>query len=108
MARYDIYPNPSVTGRKIAPYVIDVQNQYVRNLITRLVIPIRPLNRLQYEGELGKLLPPVTIDSQPYFLDVPAMSAVLDSGLSNPVAGSPFAQLAFPIADALDKVLGAY
>jgi toxin CcdB len=108
MARYDIYPNPSVAGRKLAPYVIDVQNEHVRKLVTRIVIPLRPLKQLQFTGDPGTLFPRVSIDSQEYLLEVPAMAAILSSGLSQPIAGSPFTDLAFQIANAIDKLLGAY
>jgi toxin CcdB len=108
MARYDIYPNPSIAGRRLAPYVIDVQNEHVKNLVTRVVIPLRPLDRLQFEGDLGTLFPRLSIDSQGYFLDIPAMSAVLGTGLSQPVAGSPFTDLAFQIGNAIDKLLGVH
>ena len=41
MARFDVFANPSVAERKHTPYFVDVQNDYIDALATRVVIPLR-------------------------------------------------------------------
>ena len=41
MARYDVYPNPEASERKHTPYLLDVQNDYIDALTTRVVVPLR-------------------------------------------------------------------
>ena len=41
MSRYDVYANPEASERRHTPYLIDVQNDYIDALSTRVVIPLR-------------------------------------------------------------------
>ena len=41
MARYDVYANPETHERQHTPYLLDVQNDYINSLGTRMVIPLR-------------------------------------------------------------------
>ena len=41
MARFDVYANPDAAERKHTPYLLDVQNDYIDALATRVVIPLR-------------------------------------------------------------------
>ena len=41
MARFDVYANPLATERKHTPYLLDVQNDYIDALPTRIVVPLR-------------------------------------------------------------------
>ena len=41
MARYDVYANPDKTEHRHTPYVLDVQNDHIDAVETRIVIPLR-------------------------------------------------------------------
>ena len=41
MARYDVFPNPESDERELTPYLLDVQNDYISGLGSRVVIPLR-------------------------------------------------------------------
>ena len=41
MARFDVYSNPVVAERKHTPFFVDVQNDHIDALATRVVIPLR-------------------------------------------------------------------
>ena len=41
MARFDVYANPDSTERRHTPYFVDVQNDYIDGLSTRVMIPLR-------------------------------------------------------------------
>ncbi len=40
MAQFDVYPNPSRTSKTYYPYLVDVQSPLLRELATRIVIPL--------------------------------------------------------------------
>ncbi|MDR6208114.1 CcdB family protein [Paraburkholderia graminis] len=76
MARFDIYANPDIETRKLAPYLLDVQSAHVGILPTRIVIPLRPVRHLAFFGKPSDLLPVLEVHGEECFLDTPAMSAV--------------------------------
>ena len=41
MARFDVFANPDLSERKTTPYFVDVQNDFIDALTTRVVIPLR-------------------------------------------------------------------
>jgi hypothetical protein len=41
MSRFDVHANPDVGERKHTPYLVDVQNDFIDGLATRVVIPLR-------------------------------------------------------------------
>jgi len=41
VARYDVYANPDPAKRKQTPYLLDVQNDYIDALTTRVVVPLQ-------------------------------------------------------------------
>ena len=40
MARFDVYANPDSAERRFTPFFLDVQNDYISGLETRVVIPL--------------------------------------------------------------------
>ena len=45
MARFDVFANPDASERRHTPYLIDVQNEFIDALTTRVVIPLRRSQR---------------------------------------------------------------
>ena len=41
MARLDVYANPDAAERRHTPFFVDVQNDYIADIETRVVIPLR-------------------------------------------------------------------
>ena len=41
MARFDVYANPEASERKLTPYFMDLQNNHINHLATRVVVPLR-------------------------------------------------------------------
>lgn len=106
MARFDLYANPDDEFREIAPYLLDVQSEHVGALPTRIVIPLRPLQRLAHSSKPSDLLPVFEIRSQKYFLDTPALGAVPRQRLSQFVGS--LADRQETVFAALDRIFGAY
>jgi hypothetical protein len=51
MARFNLYVNPDIETRKLAPYLRDVQSTHVGILPTRIVTPPRPVRHLAFSPE---------------------------------------------------------
>lgn len=105
MARFDIYANP---GRNQAgiPYLIDVQNNLIGGLATRIVVPLRTLGRFAAAELPADLCPIIPVDGVDHFLDTAQLGAIPSRALKA-IIGSTKAQQ-FAIQAALDRALGAY
>ena len=62
MAQYDVFHNPSVTGKDGIPYVVVVQSDLLDSLTTRMTIPLALLN---FAGKVPTTLcPSITVKGQ--------------------------------------------
>lgn len=104
MARFDVYRHPDAVLRKHTPFLLDVQNDYISSVDTRVVLPMRtaklaglPMRDLNPAFEIGGLQ---------VVLDTPAIAAFPAADLRNPVMS--LRTQAEPIVSALDTLFGAY
>jgi toxin CcdB len=104
MARYDVYANPEASERKQTPYLLDVQNDYIDALTTRVVIPLR--KEAAFGPRARNLNPSFAVGADNVVLDTAAMGAVLSSELRRPVAN--VRQESAAVQEALDTLFGAY
>lgn len=104
MARYDVYANPVPAERKRTPYLLDVQNDYIDALTTRVVIPLR--REALFGPRARNLNPTISVDSDIVVLDTAALGAVPLSALRKPVANAGQERAA--VQEALDTLFGAY
>jgi toxin CcdB len=104
MARFDVYPNPAAAERKHTPFFLDVQNDYVDGLGTRVVVPLR---KSALFGPRARNLNPVfSVAEEDVVLDVATLGAVPLSLLRKPVANLRGARA--PIQEALDTLFGSF
>ena len=104
MARLDVYANPSARERKITPYFLDVQNDYIDGLQTRVVIPLR---RESVFGPRARDLHPVlSVGEDRVVLDTAAIGAVPLAELRRPVAQLHEARA--DVQSALDTLFGSF
>ncbi len=104
MARFDVYPNPFAAERAHTPYVLDVQNDHLGPLGTRVVIPLRAAKGY---GTPARGLNPV--------LDIAGKTLVLDTASLAPVPAVMLKTATHradawrdDIQDALDTLFGSY
>ena len=104
MARFDVYPNPYAAERVHTPYLLDVQNDHLGPLGTRVVIPLRST---QGYGTPARGLNPL--------LDIAGTALVLDTAALAPVPAAMLKAAAHradawrdDIQDALDTLFGSY
>ena len=104
MSRYDVYANPEASERRHTPYLIDVQNDYIDTLSTRVVIPLR---REQLFGPRARNLNPnFVVKSDSVVLDTAAIGAIPLAELRKPVADLKHEREA--VQEALDTLFGAH
>jgi toxin CcdB len=104
MARYDVYANPQASERKHTPYLLDVQNDYINALTTRVVIPLR--TEAAFGPRARNLNPSFVVASGTVVLDSAALGAIPLSELRKPLASLRDDRPA--IQEALDTLFGAY
>ena len=104
MARFDVYPHPDALARKSTPYLLDVQNEYIDSLESRIVIPLRAATL--YKTRLQDLNPVFEILGKQVVLDTAAMAALPTRELIKSVANLQSHQE--EIVAALDCIFGSY
>lgn len=104
MARFDVYANPDKDERKLIPFYLDVQSDYVGGLQTRVVVPLWKAGLLPIRAE--NLHPEFEIEGHKVVMDTPALGAVPTVALRRAVGTLAQQQLA--IQDALDALFGSY
>jgi len=105
MARFDIYANPG-RNRIGIPYLVDVQNNVISGLATRIVVPLRVLGTFAAVDLPADLCPMIPVDGVDYFLDTAQLGAIPASELKALIGSARDHQ--FAIQSALDRALGAY
>ncbi|MBI5721102.1 MAG: CcdB family protein [Burkholderiales bacterium] len=104
MGRLDVYANPDAAERKHTPYFLDVQNDYIAGLETRVVIPLR--RETAFGPRARALHPLVTLRGEKFVLDTAAIGAVPTAELRKVVGH--LADARAEIQEALDALFGAY
>ena len=75
MARFDVYTNPDAGERKLVPYLLDVQNDFLRAMDTRVVIPLWSASA--FRMRIRDLNPELTIDQNTVVMDTASVGAML-------------------------------
>ncbi len=104
MARFDVYANPDAAEKKLIPFFLDVQNDHVQGLQTRVVVPLWRAGMLPIRAE--NLNPEFRIAGQLVVMDTPSLGAAPVVALRRSVDNLSAHQLI--IQDALDTLFGSY
>jgi toxin CcdB len=104
VARFDVYANPDANERKVIPYLLDVQNDYLNGLESRVVVPLRSASLLQLRAK--GLNPELEVTGKAVVMETAAIGAIPTGELRRPVANLARDQLT--IQDALDTLFGSH
>jgi toxin CcdB len=104
MPRFDVYANPELAERRHTPYFLDIQNDHIDGLGTRMVIPLR--REAAFGPRAARLNPSVSLGAQTLVLDTAALGAVPLSELRKPVGELRSARP--DVQSALDALFGSY
>ncbi|RKP50793.1 CcdB family protein [Trinickia fusca] len=104
MARFDVFPNPG--QHQGTPYVVEVQGNHLSGLATRVVIPLRRLDRIAPVPIPPDLIPLFVIEGVECMLDTPMLAAIPRSALIKPITSLIHRQ--DEIISALDRLFGKW
>ncbi len=105
MAQFALYRNKDPRTRAAIPLLVDIQNDLLESLGTRVVIPLSKAGNLR-RNPLDALTPVLEIEGEDYVLLTPQLAGVARSDLGAP-AGS-VAQHRAQIVAALDFMVAGY
>ncbi len=83
MAQFDVYENPHPETQEQFPYLLDVQDEMLDMLSTRVVIPLMPL--ATSPRPMDKLNPVFDIEGARFTASVPELAGIPKSILGQPV-----------------------
>jgi toxin CcdB len=86
MARFDIYPNPGQTKKSDVPFLLDVQCDFLSALESRIVVPMRRVDRFDKVSLPQNLSPVFEIDGLDCFMETPKLASVPSKILKSPIA----------------------
>lgn len=104
MARFDVYAHPDPALRRQTPYLLDVQNNHLERIVTRVMIPLRTATA--FPLRMRDLNPAFTVSGKEVVADTAALAAFPAAELRAPVADLRHAS--GEILAALDTLFGAY
>jgi toxin CcdB len=84
MAQFDVYTNPSAKSRNVYPFIIDIQNDLISDIATRIVIPLGKLSHFR-NNKMKGLTPLITYESENYILLTPQVTSMPENLLKDPV-----------------------
>lgn len=99
MAQFDVYTNPSKKSKTYYPNLVDVQNNYISELETRIVIPLGKAGYFE-DKIMTKLQIKISYEDQELVLMTPQISSIPRNTLKEPVGSLQHLQQ--EIIDTLD------
>ena len=97
MSQFDIYANPNKKSRIAYPFIIDMQNNLVDDLSTRIVAPLALYSKFK-DQELKKLTPRVSYKEQELLILIPQITSMPAILLKEPVGS---------LSHLRDEIIGA-
>ncbi len=104
MPRFDVYRNPDASERRHTPYLLDVQNDFISDLQTRVVLPLR--REASFGPRPERLNPLLVVGDDPVVLDTATIGAVPASELRQVVTSLRSQRDQIQLA--LDALFGSY
>jgi len=102
MSQFTLYANKDKSTSKTYPYFVDVQNNLMSELNSRLVIPLTPTTKVK-DKVAKKLCPVIHVDDSDFILVTNQMTTVPKSILKPEVAS--LESYRYQIIDAIDMLI---
>ncbi len=84
MAQFDVYANAHAKTNKAYPYLVDVQNDLLDGLNTRIVIPLATADTFK-QTVIAGLTPAIRYQDEELLLLVPHLSSIPAKLLTKPI-----------------------
>ncbi len=82
--QFDVYQNPSTKTKTFYPYIVDIQNSYISEIATRIVIPLGKLQNFKNESMKG-LTPEIEYKGEKLLLLTPQIASISAKTLKKPI-----------------------
>ncbi|WP_394220403.1 CcdB family protein [Alteromonas gracilis] len=82
MAQFDVYRNPSKKTNNAYPFLVDVQNSVIDQLVTRLVVPLTSSNS-RNSFYMKKLTPEIEFEGTTYLFLAQQLSSIPEEVLND-------------------------
>lgn len=84
MAQFDVYLNPSKHTRTTYPFILDIQNELIADIATRIVVP---LGRAEYfsREEMKGLTPKIEFEGSDLLIMTPQIASLPTKVLKEPI-----------------------
>jgi toxin CcdB len=102
MAQFTVCRNKNPQTRSTVPFLLDVQNDLLNDLETRVVVPLSPISVMQGRA-LRTLMPILEIEGESFVMLTPQMAGIPKSELGAPV--TQVERYRFEIIAAIDFLL---
>lgn len=106
MSRFDIYANPGQSKKSDVPYLLDVQCDFLNALESRIVVPLRRVDRFDKVALPQNLAPVFEIEGLSCFMETPKLASVPAKILKSPIAS--LSEHHATVITALDFVFQGY
>lgn len=84
MSQFTVFRNKNPQSLSAVPFLLDIQNDLLSDLETRVVIPLSPVSDLKGKT-LGQLMPVLEIEGERFVMLTPQMAGIPKSELGAPV-----------------------
>ena len=84
MPQFTVYQNKDPETLAAVPFLLDIQNDLLRDLDTRVVVPLRPVSVI-WGKALKPLTPVLEIEGRHYVMLTPQMAGIPRNELGAPV-----------------------
>lgn len=85
MPQFTAYQNKNAQTKKLTPLLLDVQNELLDELQTRVVVPLTSVEK-NAAKQMSRLMPLFKIDGETYLMLTPQLAGINKKELGKPVA----------------------
>ena len=83
MPQFTVFQNKNPKTRSAVPFLLDIQSDFLEDLDTRVVVPLRPLS--MKKQPLRTLMPILQVEGEHYVMLTPQMAGIPKNELGAPV-----------------------
>ncbi len=84
MAQFDVYVNSSKYTKNTYPFILDIQNELIEDITTRIVVPLGMAKKFSNE-EMKGLTPRVEFEGTELLIMIPQIGSMPARALKEPI-----------------------
>lgn len=84
MAQFDVYVNPSKQTKNAYPFILDIQNELIGDIATRIVVPLGKAKEFSNE-EMKGLTPRIEFEGTDLLIMIPQIASMPARTLKEPI-----------------------